>query len=116
MYTIYDISLAVPDAAVSSYLAIYPFDVYKPAIEMIADQLWVSKFMIWTEAWSDWRRLDLPKLIPTNHPLNITGGTIPVRLRYPSSEVARNLNLKIGATQPDLYTTKVWWDVKLLNC
>jgi len=112
LYTIYDPSLVIPDEVVTAYLITYPFDVYKPAIEMIADQLWVSKFMSWIEAWSDWRRLDFPKLIPTDYPTNNTGNTIPVRLKYPNSEESRNPNYKTGATQPDLYTTRVWWDVK----
>lgn len=111
MYTKYDASLSVSDAAVSSYLTTYPYGVTKPAIEMIADQLWLGQYMNWYEAWSNWRRLDLPKLTPTNHPSNITGGKIPVRLPYPLSESA-NPNVKTGGVSPDTYTTKVWWDTK----
>lgn len=112
MYTIYDPSLTVSDAAVTAYLTTYQYNVHKPAIQMIADQLWVSKFLNWYDAWSDWRRLDFPVLKAANHPSNITGGTIPVRLPYPTSEVASNPNLKTTGVTPDLYTTKVWWDKK----
>jgi hypothetical protein len=110
MYTVYDPSLTVSDAQVTNYLTTYPYGVAKPALEMIGEQLWVSKFLNWYDAWSDWRRLDFPKLVPTNHPSTITGGVIPVRLRYPTSEVASNPNLKTSGTTPDNYLTKVWWD------
>ena len=112
MYTIYDPTLTVSDAAVAAYLTTYTYNVHKPAIEMIADQLWVSKFMNWWDAWSDWKSLDLPRLTPVVHPSNITGGKIPVRLKYPNAEVGSNPNYQTTATKPDDYTTKVWWDTK----
>ncbi|MEO5581626.1 MAG: SusD/RagB family nutrient-binding outer membrane lipoprotein, partial [Saprospiraceae bacterium] len=88
MMVMYDPSFEVSDVRVSKYLTAYPYGMAKPAIEMIAEQLWISKFLNWCEAWSDWRRLDLPKLIPTNHPSSSTGGKIPLRLKYPSFEKA----------------------------
>lgn len=110
MYTIYDPTLTVSDAAVTAYLAAYPYGTAKPALEMIGEQLWVNGFFNWWEAWSNWRRTGFPNLTPTKHPSNITNGTIPVRLRYPNNEVAGNPNYKTGATLPDDFTTKVWWD------
>ncbi|QRR03308.1 SusD/RagB family nutrient-binding outer membrane lipoprotein [Dyadobacter sandarakinus] len=110
MYTPYDASLTVSDAAVTTYLTTYQYGGTKPALEMIGEQLWVNKFFNWWEAWSDWRRTGYPKLTPTNYPGNVTGGTIPVRLRYPTNEVAGNPNYQTGATLPDDFTTKVWWD------
>lgn len=110
MYTPYDASLTVADAAVASYLTTYPYGTAKPALEMIGEQLWANKFFNWWEAWNDWRRTGFPKLTPTNYPGNVTNGTIPVRLRYPTNEVAGNPNYQTGATLPDDFTTKVWWD------
>ena len=110
MYTPYDASLTVTDAAATAYLTTYPYGVTKSALEMIGEQIWVNKFFNWWEAWSDWRRTGFPKLTPTNYPGNVTNGTIPVRLRYPTNEVAGNPNYKTGATLPDDFTTKVWWD------
>lgn len=110
MYTPFDASLTVSDAAAAKYLTTYPYGVTKPALEMIGEQMWVNKFFNWWEAWSDWRRTGFPKLTPTNYPGNVTGGTIPVRLRYPTNEVAGNPNYQTGATLPDDFTTKVWWD------
>ena len=108
MLNIYDASFVVSDAQVTSYLAAYPFNVAKPALEMIGDQLWVNHFLNWWEAWSNWRRTGYPVLIPTNYPGNVTNGQIPQRLRYPNAEVAGNPNFKTGASAND-YTTKVWW-------
>lgn len=110
MYTPYDASLTVSDAAVDAYLAAYPYGVTKPALEMIGEQMWVNKWMNWWEAWSDYRRTGFPNLTPTNYPGNETGGTIPVRLKYPTREQGSNPNFEEGATLPNLYTTKVWWD------
>jgi hypothetical protein len=109
MFTPYDASLTVSDAEVTTYLATYPYTgTTQQKLEMIGEQMWASKFLNWWEAWSDWRRTGFPVLTPTNYPGNITGGTIPQRLKYPNAEVAGNPNFG-GATAPNLYTTKVWW-------
>lgn len=105
----YDASFVVSDAQVSSYLTTYPYGVTKPALEMIGDQIWVNHFLNWWEAWTDYRRSALPKLVPTNYPGNITNGVIPTRLNYPTSEVSGNPNYAAGATTPNTWTTKVWW-------
>jgi hypothetical protein len=109
MWTPYDASLVVKDEQVTAYLTTYEYDVYKPALTMIGEQLWASHFMNWYEAWSEWRRTGIPALVPVVYPGNDTNGTIPVRLRYPNSEVSGNPNYS-GATLPDEITTKIWWD------
>jgi hypothetical protein len=109
MYTPYDASLTVSDAAVTTYLTTYAYGVAKPALEMIGEQIWANHFLNWWEAWSDWRRTGFPTLTPTNFPGNVTGGTIPQRLKYPNSEVASNPNFEAGSTKPNNYMTKVWW-------
>ncbi len=108
MYTPYDASLTVDDAAVTAYLANYPYGVAKPALEMVGEQLWMNKFLNWWEAWSDWRRTGFPQLTAVDFPGNETNGTIPVRLRYPTEEIA-NPNFDPTKTTPDEYTTLVWW-------
>lgn len=108
MYTIYDASFAVPDTWVTAYLTTYPYGVTKPALTMIAEQMWVNHFLNWWEAWSHWRRTGLPVLVPTNFPGNVTNGTIPQKLKYPNAEVAGNPNFKTGASAND-FVTKVWW-------
>ena len=108
MYTIYDASFVVTDAQVDAYLAARPYNVYKPALEMIGEQLWINKFLNWWEAWADWRRSGFPVLVPTNYPGNVTGGKIQQRLLYPAAEVASNPNFSTGASAND-YVTKLWW-------
>jgi hypothetical protein len=116
MYTIYDASLTVSDAQAAAYLATYP---YVPANGemMIGEQLWLNFYLNWWEAWSNWRRstakagntLGYPALTPTNYPGNVTGGTIPQRLKYATGDVAGNPNFAATSTKPDTYTTRVWW-------
>ncbi|MEQ8686939.1 MAG: SusD/RagB family nutrient-binding outer membrane lipoprotein [Imperialibacter sp.] len=107
-------ALTVTDAQVDAYLALYPYtNGAANSLEMIGTQLWMSKFLNWWEAWSDWRRTGLPTLTPVNYPGNITGGRIPRRLRLPTHEQAVNLsNIEAGATKPltDIVAGKVWWD------
>ncbi len=109
MFTRYNPALTVSDEQVSTYLALYPYGISKPALEMIGEQLWVNHFFNWWEAWADWRRTGFPKLIPVNYPGNATGGTIPQRLKYPNREVIGNPQFDAGSTQPDNLTTKLWF-------
>lgn len=115
MYTPFHSSLSVSNEEVDAYLARHPYGQEKPALEMIGEQMWVSKFLNWWDAWSDWRRTGFPQLTPTNHPLNITQGQIMRRLRYPAQEAASNQHFAEGSTQPDTFLTRVWWDVESTN-
>lgn len=99
--------LTVTDARVAAFLATYPYG-SRPALEMIGEQMWVSKFMNWWEAWSDWRRTGFPVLEAFNYDGNVTGGTIPRRLMYPSTEVGGNPNFT--ESDKNNYTSRVWWD------
>lgn len=109
LYAKHDLSLAVSDERVAEYLELYPYGVAKPALEMIGEQLWASKFMNWWEAWSDWRRTGYPVLIPVNYPGNATNGQIPTKLPVEEDE-SNNPNYEAGVTRPDDLTGKVWWD------
>lgn len=106
-------ALTVTDAQVDAYLAAHPYtDGAANALEMIGNQMWISKFFNWWEAWSDWRRTGFPVLVPVDYPNNVTEGTIPVKLRLPTHETAVNdANIQAGATLPDQPTTRVWWDI-----
>jgi hypothetical protein len=112
MYTVHDASFEVSDAAVDAYLAARPYtEGAANAVEMIATQLWASKFINWWEAWSDWRRTGFPVLVPTNYPGSASPGVIPTRLRYPIRESATNEeNFLAGRSTPDDPTGKIWWD------
>jgi hypothetical protein len=113
MLTLYDASFDVSDPEVNAYLAIYPYTPGAEGLKQIGTQMWLSKFLNWWEAWSDWRRTGFPVLTEINYPGNITGGKIPSRLRYPTTEVAVNgTNMAAGGTGggENVPTTKVWWD------
>ncbi|WP_114752454.1 SusD/RagB family nutrient-binding outer membrane lipoprotein [Pleomorphovibrio marinus] len=109
MYTFFHSSLVVSDQQVENYLARYPYGSKAP-LEMIGDQMWASKFFNWWDSWNDWRRTGYPQLVPVIHPLGVTDGQIPRRLRYPAQESASNINFATGATLPDILTGRVWWD------
>lgn len=112
MYTPFDASLAVSDGDAQTFAASLGYtDGAAGALEMIGNQLWLSKFFNWWDAWADWRRTGFPVLTPIDYPGNVTGGTIPRKLRLPSHEVAVNAdNIAAGATTPDNPTGRVWWD------
>ena len=110
MWDVHDESFEVSPAQVATYLSLNPYDPAK-GLEMIATQLWASKFINWWEAWSDWRRTGFPVLVPTNYPGSASPGVIPRRLRYPIRESATNLdNLQAGGSLPDEPVERVWWD------
>jgi hypothetical protein len=104
----------VTDAQVDAYLANYPYGGggvtgTESALEQIGYQMWASKFMNWWEAWNDWKRTGYPELVEfTENTGNVTNGRIPVRLPYPSTEIATNPNFNQASHHN--YTSPVWWD------
>ena len=107
----------VPDAAaIEAYLTANPFN---GSYEMIGNQMYLTNFRNCEEAFANWRRTGFPVLIPVNYPRNITGGVIPRRcplngcgsidtgVKY--NQV--NYDAMVARQGPDLYTTRVWWDV-----
>ncbi|MFT4155094.1 SusD/RagB family nutrient-binding outer membrane lipoprotein [Parafilimonas sp.] len=65
------------------------------------------------EAWANIRRTGLPVLVPVNYPGGQTGGTLPRRLIYPTSEAGLNpdgYQEAVSRMGGDLMTTRVWWD------
>ncbi len=104
------------DADGDAYLAAHPYDDVNGGLSQINTQFWLCTVLNEYEAWSNWRRTGYPALTPTNYPGNVTGGTIPRRLEYPTSEKVTNeanynaavANLPGG----DLLTSRMWWDTK----
>jgi hypothetical protein len=74
----------------------------------IAQQKWLSLFMVGLEAWFDYRRTGLPALTPgPNAALN----QLPVRIQYPDDEQvlnAANYQAVISAQGADEITTETW--------
>ncbi len=113
-YSIYDGGLAVDDAAVDDYLANNPYD---GELSSIGWQYWAATFLNEYEAYANWRRTGYPTLTPTNHPSNVTNGTIPVRMVYPQGELGLNPNFEealsrqnLGSDFASMLKVPVWWD------
>lgn len=83
------------------------------AMPLIARQKWVALYQQGYEAWAEWRRIDLPVLIPAVDAVN-NSGQIPVRHAYPGSESTLNqvnYDAAVAKQGPDITDTKLWWDV-----
>jgi len=108
----YNTDVNIPDAAINAYLLARPY-VDANGFEMINTQYWAASFLDWYETWANWRRSGFPALTPVNYPGNATGGQIPRRMLYPSSESSANAtNYQEAITRQgtNSFTTRVWWD------
>ena len=103
----------VPDATTATYLA-SPRVKYDPAngLNQIALQRWIALFQEGTEAYSEYRRTNVPNLQPG--PAAITTPHIVARrLTYPLAEQSfnnTNLQSAISAQGGASLTGRVWWD------
>lgn len=82
-------------------------------IEKVGYQKYVALFPEGYEAWSEWRRLGVPNLVPHPYALN-PSGQIPLRQKYPTTEPQineDNYNAAVSQQGPDDSQTKLWWDV-----
>ena len=106
----YSPDAAIDPADITAFLGANPYD---GTLEQINTQYWIATFMNEYESYANWRRTDIPMLTPVNYPGNETGGTIPRRLTYSTSEQstnAANYAEAIANQGPDVLTTRMWWD------
>jgi len=78
--------------------------------EKIGNQKWLALYNRGFDAWTEWRRLDFPNLIP---PPGLTNADIPTRFTYPINEQtinAGNYSSASAAIGGDKLTTKLFWD------
>ncbi len=78
--------------------------------ELIGTQKWIAMYNRGVEGWTEWRRLDYPKL---NVPKDMEYKDIPVRYPYPYDESKlnpTNYAAAAAAIGGDKATTKLWWD------
>ena len=85
------------------------------SLAQINTQFWATTGTMFNfiEAWTNWRRSGYPVLTPVNYAGNFTGGQIPRRETYPSSEPSNNgenYNAAKSNMGGDDWTTRVWWD------
>lgn len=116
-FSVYGKDAAIPDSLASKYLIAHELSANKNiALNQINTQYWICTLMDEYETWSNWRRTGYPLLKPTDYPGNITNGTIPRRMEYPTSEQfsnAANYKAAVAALPGgDELTSRVWWDSK----
>jgi len=113
----YDNSGITPEM-MDDFIAANPLDESstEASLKHIGTEFWVSTYMDAMESFANWRRTGYPELVPVNHEIGQTGGTIPRRLYYPPSELGVNPNFQDAIDRQfggknDL-TGRVWWDVQ----
>jgi Starch-binding associating with outer membrane len=108
----------ISPAVANAYAAANPLDVSNLAasLKMINEQYWATTgiLMNYVEAWNNWKRSGYPVLTAINYAGSFSGGVIPRRQIYPSSEASNNgANYATGVTSlggSDNWVSKVWWD------
>jgi hypothetical protein len=108
----YDAVASISDGQIATYLAAHPY-VDANGFDMINRQYWAACFLDWYETWANWRRSGFPVLTPVNYSGNATGGQIPRRMLYPSSESSANganYEAAISRQGANTFLTRVWWD------
>jgi hypothetical protein len=114
LYAIFDASVEIPSSEIDAYLAENPYDAANWDAQL-GEHVWAASFLNFYEAYANWRRTGYPELTPVDYPGNESNGTIPRRLRYPSSEASGNpeaYNEAINRQGPDQFTTRMWWDAQ----
>ena len=102
----------------AAYVAANPLNVTSTtaSLKMINEQYWATTgiLMNFTEAWNNWKRSGYPVLTPVNYAGNFSGGVIPRRQLYPTTEPTSNpAAYKTGVanlTAGDLWHSRIWWD------
>ncbi len=77
-------------------------------LRLIAQQKWLSLFMVGLEAWFDYRRTGLPELIPGP---DATLDRIPLRIQYPDDEQVlntTNYQAAVARQGSDMINTPMW--------
>jgi hypothetical protein len=75
----------------------------------IALQKWISLYFNGLEGWYDWRRTNMPAVIPG--PANLNNNKVPVRFIYPQKEQtlnSKNRDAAVANQGPDNINTLMW--------
>ncbi len=112
---LYPNTSGVDDAAIDAFLT-EPGIAYNAnrAIEQINTQKWIALIFDGFEAYANYRRIGFPELTP-GEVQGESDGTIPKRMRYPTSESltnTANYNEAVSRMSGgDVIRERVWWDV-----
>jgi hypothetical protein len=101
------------DLAITTYLA-NPLVAYGANnLEKIATQKWIDFGVIQAhQAWAEYRRTKLPKLIFPTDGSSVLSPNPPNRLLYPGTEASLNTANYEAVKSSDNINTRVFWDVK----
>ncbi|HOW39113.1 MAG TPA: SusD/RagB family nutrient-binding outer membrane lipoprotein [Bacteroidales bacterium] len=108
----YNVSVADQDVFLAGPAAFVPAN----ALQLINEQYWVSSFMMWNEAWANFRRSGYPALAPNGFPgADPAVGTTGFihKLPYPDREYSVNpTNAEAAKANmgSDNLSTRVFWD------
>jgi hypothetical protein len=108
----------IPSATATAFAASQPLDVSSTenSLKMINEQYWATagSQLNFTDAWNNWKRSGYPVLTPVVYAGNFSGGVIPRRQPYPTTEGTLNgANYRTAVTAlsgGDTWSAKVWWD------
>ncbi|UPK69063.1 SusD/RagB family nutrient-binding outer membrane lipoprotein [Chitinophaga filiformis] len=111
---------AINAGTADAYADAHPLDQSSAnaSLKMINEQYWATDGLLFNfiEAWINWRRSGYPVLTPVNYIGNFTGGTIPRRIAYQTTEASTNptnYQAAVGRLDKgDTYTSRVWWDAQ----
>ncbi len=110
---LYGSAVGVDQSEIDAYIAANPYAGGEAGLQQIGEQVWIATILNFYETFANWRRTGYPVLTPVDYPGNVTNGTIPRRLEYPTSEASVNaVNYAEAADRMggDLFTSRVWWD------
>ena len=105
------------DAYLQNPRVVYNTGDANAAFEQIQLQKWLSLYQVGMEAWSNWRRVRIPHLVPgPDLAAGLAGiNIIPVRVPYPSNEQSLNNASLMAAVQAQggglSLVTNMWWDI-----
>ena len=113
-----DASISKAVTAMDAYLAKNPLTTTssEASLKQINEQIWVTTGSTFNfiETWSNWRRSGYPALTAVVYPNGFSGGVIPRRIPYKSTEASYNPdNYKAAVsslTGGDTFTARIWWD------
>ncbi len=105
----------ISSTTIDAFVSANPLGTSNP-LKQINEQYWLETTTTFNfiEAWFNWRRSGYPELVAVTYPGNVTNGTIPRRLPYPSTEITNNpAGYQSGVASlsgGDVLTSRVWWD------
>ncbi len=105
----YNLNIALPANYLTEMGVVYS-GTDDEKLAKIAMQKWIALYFNGLEAWFDWRRTNMPAVIPG--PANLNNNKVPVRYIYPLPEQSLNAKNREEAVQrqgnTDDLNTKMW--------